>query len=78
MFVMSQLSVCDITFIYCTCVYFMVGLNKHNVMDVQHYISKMKVHSFVTETHHVYSIINYLLAMFIILLIIYWPRLQYY
>ena len=40
MFVMSQL--CDITVICSTCVYLMVGLNKHYIMDVQHYISKMK------------------------------------
>ena len=40
-FAMSQLSVCDITS-YCTCVYLVVGLNKHDIMDVQHYISKTK------------------------------------
>ena len=41
MFVMSQHCVCDIT-VCCTSVCVMASLNKHNTIDVQHFISKMK------------------------------------
>ena len=38
---MSQYCVCDIT-VCCTCVFVMERLHEHNIMDVQHYISKIK------------------------------------